>query len=365
MKRSDRDETSEDKEKKPAKPKRRKRLFLISIGSIGLLIAILYMIPVNFYVGGYGNILSANDAVLRAGSKGPVRAILVQSGDRVKQDQVIIELEDDVELAEVDRCRQELNQSRTELQFLIETAAIEKQKDQFERDIAKIKYDDSQAEFVRVKGLRSSAATSDLELRMATAKRDMDLVDFHAKSIDKHKVRLAQVDVQKRKIATLEAQLAGAKRVLARRKIYAPMAGVLVMHTLSLGQIVDANEVLGQIFDDLYYQVVANIPEQFACYLKENQPVRVELSAYPHWLFDYFYGKTYWVSPVVNPQASGDGTVLIKAKIETTVPHTILKAGMAGKISVQAGKTALLWRILGFRTYDDKFAPTTQPAKKI
>jgi multidrug resistance efflux pump len=361
MKKEERDEKKEEKDSKPANPKRTKRILIGSAGACVLFLVILYIIPVNFYIGGYGNVLSASDAVLRAGSKGPVRFIHARSGQRVQKDQLILELEDDVERADVERCQRELAAAQAELLLLNETVAIEKKRDEFQREIAKIKYEDSQSEFTRVKGLRSSSATSDLELRMATAKRDQDQVDLQEKSIDKHKFRLAQVEVQKRKITTLDAQLNSAQRVLSRRKINAPMSGVLVMHTLSLGQVVDANEVLGQIFDDKFYQFIAHIPEQFGYYLREGQPVRIELSAYPSWDFGYFWGHLSWVSPVVNPQASGDGTILIKAKIETTPRYADLKAGMSGKISITAGKTSLLWRILGLKTYDKQPPTTTRP----
>lgn len=370
MKKADADESKdkkdakdkEEKEGKPLKSRRGKSILVISTGSFCLLVIALYLIPVNFYVGGYGNVLSARDAVLRAGSKGPIRAIHAQSGQRVTPDQVILELEDDVERAEVDRCKRELNAAQAELELLKATVAIEKQRDEYQREIARIKYLDSEAEYERVKGLRSTAATSDLELRMATAKRDMDKVELADRSIDKHQFRLAQIEVQKRKIATIEAQLTSAERVLSRRRVFAPMAGVLVMHSFSIGQVVDANEVLGQIFDDHYYQMIAHIPEQFACYLKPGASVRMELSTYPSWLFDYFWGSVYWVSPVINPQASGDGTVMVKARIETLAPHTELKAGMSGKISIHGGTTSLLWRILGIRTTMGP-APATQPAQ--
>jgi multidrug resistance efflux pump len=351
MSKNDADQTKDKKEEKDAKPrsKRRKSILYLSTGSFCLLVFILYITPVNYYVGGYGNILTASDAVLRAGSKGPIRALLVRSGERVKRDQVIIELEDDVERADVDRCKRELNHAQAELELLLATADLDKQRDEYQRQTAQIRLQDSQAEFDRVKGLRSSSATSDLEVRMAKTKRDMDGVDLAEKSINKHKMRLAQVEVQKRKIATLDAQLVSAGRVLSRRKVLAPMEGVLVMHSLSMGQVVDANEVLGQIFDDRYYQMIAHIPEQFACYLKPGESVRVELSTYPSWLFDYLWGKVSWVSPVVNSQASGDGTVLIRAEIDTRPPNVELMAGMSGKLSIQAGKTSLLSRLLGLR----------------
>jgi multidrug resistance efflux pump len=358
--------SSETEEKKDSLENRRKskttkKILLYTLVGFLVLVLILYLIPASFKVAGYGNVLSANDAVLRAGSKGPIRKILLESGVRVTKDHLIIELEDDVERADVERCQRELDQARAEYKLLAENLDIEKQKEQYDTEIAHIQYLDSDNEYKNLNELMKQRAVSELELKKAQAKRDMDLVSWKERQISKTEIRLAQVEVQKRKIETCQAQLNSAKRILSRRQIHAPMSGVLVMHALSIGQVVDANEVLGQIFDDQYYQMIAHVPEEFAFFLREGQTAQIELSSYPWWNFGYFYGKVYWVSPVVNPQASGDGTILVKAKIEDVPKFTSLKAGMTGTIKIIAGKTSLLYKILGITTYDKRIITTTQP----
>jgi len=366
MKKAETEEKKDQKDsknEKPARSRKTKPILYASGGGFCLLVVVLYLVPANYYVGGYGNVLSARDAVLRAGSKGPIRAVLAHSGDRVQKDQIIIELEDDVERADLERCQRELNQARDELTLLRETFAVEREKDRFQLDSAKVKLKDSEAEYLRVKSLRASQATSDLELRMALTKQETDRAEFQEKSINKEKLRDAQIRVLERRIDILTAQVTSAERVLARRKIFAPMGGVLVMHTLALGQVVDANEVLGQVFDDQYYQMIAHIPEQFAPDLQPGQPVRMELTAYPPRLFDYFWGTVTSVSPVVNPNASGDGSILVRAKIDQLLKGSQLKAGMSVKLSIEAGKISLLCRIIGIRSHVQSKSTTTQPAR--
>ena len=63
-------------------------------------------------------------------------------------------------------------------------------------------------------------------------------------------------------------------------------------------------------------------------------------------------GEVDWVSNVVNPRASGDGTVTLCAEMSPDVPGDVqLKPGMASKVWVRAGKTRLLWRLLPFRVF--------------
>jgi multidrug resistance efflux pump len=358
-------EKKDEFEKKPKRKQSKLFWFLIVAVPLGA-IASLYFIPSTFYVAGYGNILSADDAVLRAGSKGPVRALLARTGERVKQDQVILELEDDVERAEVERCKRELAKANADLTYLLETNRLEEITDKLAIESAKLQYADSQKEVSRLSTLYKTNAVSEYELRVATTKRELDRVALEEKTLNRNELRGAQVEIKKRNIDTLKAQLTSAERMLARRKVLAPMAGVLVMHSYSIGQVVDANEVLGQIFDDNFYQIIAQIPEQYQYFLKTGQGVDIELSAYPWWDFGYYRGEIYRVSPVVNPQASGDGTVMIKARIESHNSNTPLKAGMSGKIWINAGKTSVLERILGTKPYGNNHRnnkPATQPAR--
>ena len=359
------DRKRDEEFKKPPKPKRKKSWWLMLFTIPIIILAILYFTPTTLYIRGNGNILSADDAVLRAGSKGPIQAILAQTGEQVKSGQVLLQLEDDVEIAEVERCTRELDQANAELKFLIEKTKLEQEQEKLAIKAAEIQYEDSQKDVTRLENLYKSSAVSDLELRIAKTKQEMDHIRLLEENLSKTTLREAQIDIQKRNIDTWQAKLDSANRTLARRKVLAPMSGMLVMHSFSIGQVVDANQVLGQIFDNSYHQIIAHMPEQFQYFLRVGQEAEVELSAYPWWDFGYFPATIYRVSPVINPQASGDGTIMIKAMVTNNKDKNLtLRAGMAGEIWIKAGKTPLLYRILGLKSNDKKKTTTTQPVTK-
>lgn len=342
--------TSEGDGKEKNRLRRVLRLLMVLV-VVGLL-ALLF-VPATSYIPGYGNVLSAQDAVLRAGSKGAIETIHAKSGDRVANGDIVLELESEVERAEVERCRHQLTESQAELEYLLRLNENEQEHDRLELEFATVKRADAETEFRRVEKLQTQSAASNREFQSAKAAFELTDAEYKRLAIDRNPLRQATLAVQNRKIATLEAQLARAQSTLDRRKVRAPLTGVIVLHGVSLGQVIDANEVLGQIFDDHYHQVVARMPERFAPFLKSGQDVDVEISAYPKSKFGCFKGKIYWVSPVVTPHESGDGTILIRVKLDNVPSNVDLKAGMAAQIWVHGGNTRLLWKLVGKKTYDD------------
>ncbi len=338
--------------------------------AIGVLLAVtvavfaLWSIPTKFHVGGYGNVLSASDAVLRAGSKGPVKSILVKSGDRVSKGNVVLALESDVERSDTDKCKRELDQARAEMLHLQELLAITRLENELEIEHAKIDRDDCLMEYEHIVELQKQQAASRREMRGVKAEYELARTRLKRLSLDRTALRKSQLEVQNKKIGTLQSELERAEGTLARRQIAAPLDGVIVLHALSLGQVVDANEVLGQIFDDRYYQVVARLPERYARYLRSGQTVGVRLSAYPELDWEHITGVIEWVSPLVTPHGSGDGTILIKARLTDVAASVALKSGMSAKVSVTVGRTRYLWRLIGLlpKTSGEKTSdvPTTR-----
>lgn len=346
--------TGSDAKKGKGRGKKLLGLFVLAVCAA---LTALAFIPATFYVAGSGHILSAQDAVLRAGSKGPIHVINVKSGQRVQQGQIVIELESELEQSEVDRCKRQVAESKAQWAYLKEQLGFEQKQEQLQLRLAAIEKADAEAELLRVKALQQQNVASDREFQAAKVAFDLADVECRRRGLDREGVRQATLKVQQRRIATLEAQLTRAKNALARRKIRAPLTGLIMLHALSIGRVVDANEVLGQVFDDKYYQVVARLPERYSAFLRKGQQVQVELGAYSHWQFGYFTGKVYWVSPVVEPHSSGDGSILIKAKL-TNVPQDVsLKAGMSAPVWIDAGKVRLLWKLIGIRNYDRKSQP--------
>ncbi len=335
------------------KPKKRKRkLYVWLVVTVGIL-ALMFAVRVPYYVTGYGNVMSRRDAVLRAGVKGPIKRILVDSGQFVKEGDVIIELEDSIQQAAILTNERKLSQAKMELARLTERMYYDLSKQKSEIELAKIKLKDVEAEYKRIKKLFAQQAASKTEMRRAEIAYELAKTELAEISLDKRKLLEAEIEVQKKKIDVLVSLLKLAKARLALRKIHAPISGVIVLHTLSIGQVVDADQVLGQIFAKGGYQIIARIPEKYLWFTKEGKTVIAETSSYPHRDFGYIGGKIRWVSPVINPNSSGDGSLLIKADITSKPKRIVLKPGQSAQIWIDAGKVPLIYYLLGIRQFNE------------
>ena len=152
---------------------------------------------------------------------------------------------------------------------------------------------------------------------------------------------------------TLQAAVTLCGEQIKLRKVYAPIAGRVFMHEVTPGQVVDANEVIGEIFDESSFVIRAPLPERDYWFLRPGQSVQVEAAAYPESRFGYLTGEVAWLSNIVNPNQSGDGSVLLCAYLKAPEgDEVVLKPGMAATIHVRAGRTRLLWRVLPFRVFE-------------
>lgn len=346
---------SEERARSAGRSGRRKKTLAVVAVVLAAVVVGLYVAGANLYIVVYGNVLSAKYAVLRAGSKGAIERIEPMGrGRRVREGQLILRLESEVEQSEVVRCERELAEAGAELAYLEAQLAVERERDELASRFAKLELDEAEIEFRRIGKLHGQGAASEREFEAAKAAHRLAQAKYKRLSIDRGAIREAKLGVQKKRIATLRAQLERAKAALGRRMIRAPLSGLAVLHALSIGQVVDANEVLGQIFDDRSYQVVARVPERYLPYLRKGQAVSAELSAYPEYDSGQIRGQVQSVVPVVQPHGSGDGTFRIHAAL-TQVPSNVrLKAGMSAEVSITVGRTRLLWKLLGMLPGHDK-----------
>ena len=335
---------------KDAKKKSRVGWILLIVSL--LVLAAMIFIKVPYYIAGYGNIMSIKDAVLRAGTKGMIDKIYIESGDMVKKGEVLIQLEDSIERAELAENQRKLFQERARLAQLKANIQVSVSQQKAMIELGKIKLRDADYDYNRVKSLFAQKAASKTEMERTTIQRDLAQAELKRVSIDQKNLHKTQIEVQRKKIEVLESSIELAKSKLALRKVRAPLSGRVVLHALSIGQIVDADQVLGQIFDEKSHQIIARIPEKFLWFIKPDTKILVEPSAYPHRDFGYITGKISWVSPVVSPSSSGDGMVVVKAKIDDSNKKIALKPGISCKIWVSTGKVPIFYYLSGLRKFN-------------
>ncbi len=328
-----------------------RKKYILWVGVILVLILLLFTIRVPFYIVGFGNVMSERDAILRAGVKGPIKKILVSSGDKVKEGDVIIQLEDSYQSVELLVSERRLSEAIAELNRLKFEAEYKLLRQQSQKKLAEIALKDALREYNMVKELFSKKAASKNELEKAYLMWELAKAKLEDVSIDQRRLLRSQIKVYEQKISVLKASVELARASLELRKVRAPIGGVVVIHTLSTGQVVDANQILGQIFTTGGTRIVAKVSEKYLWFVRPGKKLIAEASAYPHRVFGYIEGVIKWVSPVVNPNSSGDGSVIIKAEVQKVPKGVKLKPGQSARIWIEAGKVPLIYYVLGLRKF--------------
>lgn len=329
-----------------------KKKWQIALLVVAAFIVISLVVKVPFYIEGDGNIMAEKDAVVRSSVKAAIMDIFVESGDRVKEGELLIQLEDTAEQAEVAVGLNTLKEAEVELKLLTSQIEYDLKSQELQGRVAKIELEDALREYSMLKELFDKKAASQNEVQKAYFAWKLAEARLEMVSVDKRDLFSKKIELQERKIDTLRARLEYARSQLERRKIRAPISGVVVLHTLSKGQVVDANQVLGQIFSEGSYYIVARVPERYLWFLKKGRRVIAETSSYPHRAFGYIQASLSWVSPVVNPHESGDGAVIIKARVEAVPSGVVLKPGQSARIWIEGGKVSVLEYLIGVRPFE-------------
>lgn len=365
--------------KERPRPKRRnwKRIVLIIVLILLVTPVGLWMWPTTLYVRGSGHIMAEKDALVRASEKGPVTGIFVRSNELVEQGQLLAQLDDNEERMNLARTERDLQELLAQMQELTSLHNLERQREQIAIKQAQIQVADAEREHKWMQQLDREGAASEQEVLKAELALDLARTRLADAQVDREPLRQARVEVLQRQIESARTSVKFWEERLERRKVRAPLDGRVFMHKVTLGQVVDANQVLGQIFRQDLYEVIADLPEAWMPYLADDQEVLVEAAAYPRMRYGYLTADIDWVGGYVSPRQTGDGTVRISAILrDTKLP---LKPGLACTVKVIAGQTNMLLRLAGVRpprsaenlparqeqteiAADNTTAPTTQQA---
>ena len=169
---------------------------------------------------------------------GQIAAIFADFNDEVKQGQLIARIDPTLQQQAVRDAQAGLDRARAE-------------------------YARTKQEYDRNKGLFESKVLTEVELNTAT----------YAFEVAQANVKSAQVALER------------ARRNLSYTSIYAPIDGVVVERNVDVGQTVAANYATPQLFliakDLSQMQILASVDESDIGLIKNGQPVRFSVQAYP------------------------------------------------------------------------------------
>src|SRR6266704_2037797 len=279
-----------------------------------------------------GTILSATGYIvahhkISVNSKvtGRVKWIGVEKGDKVKEGQVLVRLEDDEFRAQYNQARGSADSARAYLDELQHGSRPEEiAQTQHNLDEARATLADDKLTLDRTRDLANQGVVSRQALDDATAKFDADQQRVNSlekvAQLSKIGPRAEEIDRAKGAVTQAEGQAAYAKSLLDATVIRAPVTGTILDRTAEKGELITAQFASaaaggpqGQVvsladLNDL--QVELDIAQADFARLGPTQKAKVTTDAYPDKEYD---GVIAQISPEANRQKA---TVQVKVQVQ-------------------------------------------------
>lgn len=296
-----------------------------------------------------GSLLPWQEVILNTTASGTVARLLVDLGDRVRDGQVVAEL-DPRELAlagehadagvraardSLARARAQVDAAQAQLQQVRESrraleaalnrtrAALEETRVNLERmqrlvDTALVAQRDVDVARTQYEGALAQHETAQVELsqfphRVRVAEAQLES--------DRSAGRVGEADLRRR-----EAELALARKRLGDTTLRAPIAGAIARRHLNPGQSVAENTPVFTIVRSDLLKFAGTVAEHAALHVRPGQAVRVRVEPVPN---RPFAGRVTRVSPAVDVTSR---TVQVEAEVPN--PEGLLKPGLFARAAL-------------------------------
>ncbi len=279
----------------PATPRqrrvRRRRVLLVVLG-LSLVLAVAGTVfKTTRRVRAAGYVTMEDYAEVRAPAQGIVATILVSSGTQVAEGDVLVQLDNRIQLAQLEEARSQVRKAQSELarrQIEIEEAlrahhdglrllVLREQHGAVKRE---------RVEDLQAQGLAAQAEVEDQRLLLELlreelgAQRNRDLTVFDRQlDVLRHEVESRQETVER-----LAAQV-------ALCEVRAPIAGQTVRYEFVAGELVRPDTVLYEIYGGERQVLKVRVPERHATRVAPGQPYRARLLSYGGLKATWFRGE--------------------------------------------------------------------------
>jgi HlyD family secretion protein len=276
---------------------------------------------------------------------GKVEKVYCREGDRVQAGQLLIQLEDDDQLAAVAQAEAALEMARARLSQAKSGVGIQATKthtdiQQAQNSLyqAEANYKLVRTDLSRMKGLFRDGAIPRQQLDVAetneeVSRRALDSarqnLQFARASVGQDRIREEDRHVARAGISQAEAALLTARTQLKYACIVSPVSGVVTYRGVEPGEMISASTMMRaapllRVVDTRQFNVEAQVPEKDICMFEEGRSVRVIIDAIKH---GDVLGKITTVVPAADRQSRS-------FKIKVSLPNRsgLLKSGMFARI---------------------------------
>jgi membrane fusion protein, multidrug efflux system len=340
----------------------RRMLLLVVLPLVALVAGVIFYLNGGRYVSTDDAYVGAQKVLITPDISGKIEKVVVREGERVKQGDVLFEIDPVPFRFAVQEASAKLDQARTTYDNLVANIKIYQQME----DLAQQSVDLKQRDVERKSTLVKSSFGSQLDLDNAsnafvTAKAQLE---FLKQQLSNSKTQLlGNPDLPLEQFppyAQAKAALEQAQRNLDHTEMRAPMDGIATqVDQIQLGRFVVAGTPVFSIIDTSKPWVDANLKESDFTHIAVGQPVSIEVDAFPDHVFKGTIGS---LSPgtgaqfAILPPQNATGNFV---KVVQRVPVRIyfdgadkyvqkLKAGMSAYTTVDTGHRRSLAALLGF-----------------
>jgi HlyD family secretion protein len=259
---------------------------------------------------------------------GTVAEVLVDDGDRVEADALLVRLADDDALASLAEAEASVSESEARLarvQGLGRRMAVQALRQ------ANIEAKQAEAEFRRQDRLFGTGAVSELSLERARRDRDQTRSRRISASLEVAAAapKGSDVAVAAAALARAEARLTAAQVAVEHTRIRAPLPGVVLKRDVERGEVVQPGEALVTFAGDGPLEVRIQPDESNLALLRLGQRALISAEAFPDQRVDAAVGR---IAPSIDPMR---GTVEVDLVIDD---ESDLRPDMTVTVEIEVGR---------------------------
>lgn len=277
-----------------------------------------------------GIITASQRSMVAAGMLGTISRVHVKEGQRVKKEDILIELEHEeldaqVALAEANLHVAETRAEQARVGFEVAKSLAESRLNQAQAQLKQAEADYQRAKDLQTQGILSPGEREKLELAFKVAQETYQSALAGIKELDvrAQEVKAAEVAIEQARSA-LQSAIATRNKAIIR----APFDGIVATLNAHEGEGVAVGMPLLYLINDSDLYIEAPFDEANAGQLEIGQRARIELDAFPNRVFA---GEISEISPVVSINKEFTRTFNVKVRI---LEHERFMPGMSADVTV-------------------------------
>ena len=322
---------------------RRRLLLLIVIGAV-LVISAGFVIPVNQYIMASGYVTTERYAEVRSPAIGTVAKILAQSGMRMQEGDVLVQLDSTEAQAILEETISQVQKAEAEISR--RAAEITERKRRLAEDIivAKLRLQNAVSRLVRTrelmaKGLVAGSILEDDQLKEKLARAEVQSLTNTDISVFDKELMVLRHELQARREMVDHAETA-----IRAREIRAPISGQVLRYEFVVGELVRPDTVLMEIFGGARQILKLRVSERHAARVAVGARYRARLATYRGLRSIWFTGKIQYLRNVI--QSEGQTTYRV-AYCSFNPKGRTVSPGTTAAAKVYCGQTCFWFFLFG------------------